>query len=80
MYVVILRWMLCLDVIQLFGRALRFQNNFWNNISARDAFPFVVLCLWRSIMLNLTFRILSYVERQVSLIHESTSHTSVTGL
>ena len=42
MYVVILRWMLCLDDIQLFGRALRFQNNFWNNISARDAFPFVV--------------------------------------
>ena len=39
MYVVILRWMLCLDDIQLFGRALRFQNNFWNNISARDAFP-----------------------------------------
>ena len=72
--------MLCLDVIQLFGRALRFQNNFWNNISARDAFPFVVFFVFVRYFDFLTFRIYSYGAQTVTLIHESTSHTSVIGL
>lgn len=72
--------MLCLDVIQLFGRALRFQNNFWNNISARDAFPVCVVFEFAANIRCLTFRIYSYVSGNVTLIHESTSHTSVIGL
>ena len=44
---------------------MRFPNNFWKNISARDAFPFVCFSLRADFNLDLTFRTYSYVSTNV---------------
>ena len=48
-----------------FEHALRFPNNFWKNISARDAFPFVVFLVEPAPFIDLTYRITSYCARLI---------------